>query len=362
MHAPNIKMNRQVYRHNQPFTFENGAQIPFIEIAYHTYGTLNTQRNNVVWVCHALTANADVMEWWPGLFGDKDWFNPQDHFIVCANILGSPYGTTQPCSINPNFQKPYYLDFPAFTIRDMVQAHRILADHLQIEHIQLLIGGSLGGQQAMEWAIAEPQRFEHLILIATNAFHSPWGIAFNESQRLAIQADPTFHEFTPEGGAKGLKAARSIALLSYRTYDTYTTTQMESDIHKTNDFKAASYQNYQGDKLVNRFNAYSYYYLTRAMDSHQVGRNRGSVEHALRQIKARTLVMGISSDLLFPINEQQFLASHIPGAKFSAVPSFYGHDGFLIETKQLTKEISQFLAGTSLDTAKKVSHLHHSKH
>jgi homoserine O-acetyltransferase len=340
-------MKQQQYRYLQPFTFENGSQLPFLDIAFHTYGTLNAQRDNVVWVCHALTANADVMDWWPGLFGEKDWFNPEDHYIVCANIIGSPYGTTQPCSIHPETGAPFYLDFPSFTIRDIVQAHQLLAAHLELDKIQILIGGSLGGQQAMEWAISQPDRFEQVILIATNAFHSPWGIAFNESQRLAIKADPTFLEQTPKGGTNGLKAARSIALLSYRTYDTYTTTQLETDYQKTDHYKAASYQNYQGDKLVNRFNAYSYYYLTKAMDSHQVGRGRGSVENALRQIQARTLVIGMTSDVLFPINEQQYLASLIPGAEFVAIPSLYGHDGFLIETALLTKEISRFLKGTS---------------
>ena len=195
-----------------------------------------------------------------------------------------------------------------------------------------------------------------MVLIATNAQHSAWGIAFNESQRLAITSDRTFYAQTPSGGSKGLKVARSIALLSYRSYGTYAATQLEVNSDKINDFKAASYQNYQGDKLVNRFNAYSYWYLTKAMDSHHVGRKRQSVEDALKQIQAKTLVIGIVNDVLFPIEEQQFLAKSIPHARFSELHSFYGHDGFLIETEILTQEIGNFIK--NVDSENSVISLH----
>ena len=218
-------MDAEIYKYKKPFKLESGKQIGELEIGFHTYGTLNKNRDNVVWVCHALTANSDVFDWWKGLFGDKDYFNPDEYFIICANILGSPYGSSNPLSINPVTNQPYYLAYPQFTVRDMVKAHQLLAEHLQIKHIDILLGGSLGGQQAIEWAIIEPEFIKNLILIATNAKHSPWGIAFNESQRLAISADRTFYANTPEGGKKGLKAARSIALLSYRNYKTYGITQ-----------------------------------------------------------------------------------------------------------------------------------------
>lgn len=344
------------YKHSKPFTLESGREINALEIAYHTYGTLNDKKDNVIWVCHALTANSDVFEWWKGLFGENCLFNPKDHYIVCANVLGSHYGTTSPLSINPNSWLPYYLEFPEFTVRDLASLHKILADHLDLNHIAMLIGGSLGGQQCMEWAILEPQRIKKLVLIATNAQHSAWGIAFNESQRLAITADRTFYSQSPDGGKKGLKAARSIALLSYRTYETYATTQMEISTEKVNDFKASSYQNYQGEKLVNRFNAYSYYYLTRAMDSHNIGRKRGATEDVLKQIKAKTLVIGIPNDVLFPIQEQRFLANHIPNAQFAELNSFYGHDGFLIEIEVLTQILGNFLKTT--DSDKQVISLH----
>lgn len=335
-------MDPEIYKYNGVFKLESGNELSGLEIGFHTYGTLNKNRDNVVWVCHALTANSDVFDWWKGLFGDNDYFNPGEHFIVCANIFGSPYGSSNSLSTDQTTGQAYYLEFPQFTIRDIVNAHQILADYLRIENIGILIGGSLGGQQAVEWAIIEPERIKNLILIASNAKHSPWGIAFNESQRLAISTDPTFFENTPDGGKTGLKAARSIALLSYRNYKTYSVTQREEQDDITDDYKAASYQNYQGEKLVNRFNAYSYWYLSKSMDSHNVGRHRHSVEKALSLITARTLVIGIKSDVLFPIEEQQFLFRHIPKAALAEVDSFYGHDGFLIETEILTNIITSF--------------------
>ena len=335
-------MNTEIFRSKKPFKLESGKQLRELQVGFHTYGTLNKNRDNVVWVCHALTANSDVFDWWKGLFGDKDYFNPDDHFIVCANIIGSPYGSTNPLSINPVTGQPYYLAFPQLTVRDLVKAHQLLADHLQIGNIEILLGGSLGGQQSLEWSIMEPERIKNLILIASNAKHSPWGIAFNESQRLAISTDRTFYANKPDGGKKGLKAARSIALLSYRSYKTYSVTQQEEKDSLLDDYKASSYQHYQGEKLVNRFNAYSYWFLSKIMDSHNAGRGRRGVEKALSLIRARTLVIGIKSDVLFPIEEQQYLFRHIPKSAFSELESFYGHDGFLIETGALTSVITSF--------------------
>jgi len=335
-------MNTEIFNYKKSFKLESGKQLSELQIGFNTYGTLNKNRDNVVWVCHALTANSDVFDWWKGLFGEKDHFNPAEYFIVCANIIGSAYGSTNPLSINPVTGHPFYLAFPQFTVRDIVKAHQLLADHLQIDHIEILLGGSLGGQQAVEWAISEPERIKNLILIATNAKHSPWGVAFNESQRLAISADRTFYSNTPDGGKKGLKAARSIALLSYRNYKTYGITQQEEKDSLVDGYKASSYQNYQGEKLVNRFNAYSYWYLSKSMDSHNVGRGRHGVEKALSLIQARTLVIGIKSDVLFPIEEQQYLFRHIPKSAFAELDSFYGHDGFLIETEALTNIITSF--------------------
>lgn len=348
-------MHLKTYTSTDPFLFENGASIDELTIAYHTYGELNEDKDNVVWVCHALTANSDVFDWWPGLFGETELFNPHDYFIICANVLGSHYGTTNPLSLNPRTGEPYYLDFPQFTIRDIVRANQRLADHLGVDKIDILIGGSLGGQQVLEWTAAGTIRIDKLIVIGTCAQSSPWGVAFNESQRLAIEADPSFHKGLPEGGAQGLRAARSVALLSYRTYEVYKLKQEESDSSKTDDFKASSYQRYQGDKLVRRFNAYSYWYLTKAMDSHHLGRGRDSVAQTLSAFSPQTLVVGIPADVLFPPSEQEFIAAHIPGARYYELHSDYGHDGFLIETGTLTAVISDFLKATQSKSGKDIT-------
>jgi len=335
-------MSQKTYIHKKRFSLESGLSLPQLEIAYHTYGTLNADKSNVIWVCHALTANSEVFDWWSGLFGENDLFNPNEHFIVCANNLGSCYGTTGPFSINPDTKQRWYSYFPHITIRDIANGLQLLKQHLGIEKIHTLIGGSQGGQIAQEWALQNKSVTDNLILIATNAQHSPWGIAFNESQRLAIKADRTYFSNSDNGGEKGLQAARSIALLSYRNYDTYKETQ--TDIKpQVGNHAAASYQRYQGEKLVKRFNAYSYVRLSEAMDSHDVIRDRCfSVESALNEINADTLVIGVTTDVLFPIEEQKLLAKCIKRSVYKEIESLYGHDGFLIETKQLTKHITEF--------------------
>jgi homoserine O-acetyltransferase len=337
-------MNKQAqtYKHDFPFQLELGGVLPNIEITYHTIGNLNAERNNVVWICHALTANSDPIEWWPGLVGNGKLYDPEQHFIVCANMLGSCYGTTGPGSVNPETNEPWFTRFPQITIRDMVAAHELLKDHLGISAIHTLIGGSMGGQQALEWAIINPGLIQNLIVLAANAKISPWAVAFNHSQRLAIEADPTFFHQRVNGGAAGLKAARSIALLSYRNGQTYNNTQSEIDDQKTNGHRAASYQEYQGEKLVNRFSAHAYYLITEAMDTHNVGRNRKGVENALQQIRANTLSIGIASDILFPPEDLKFINQHVKSGQYVEIDSPYGHDGFLIESEQITKVIQQF--------------------
>ena len=336
-------MRSLTYNYNKRFQLESGLSLPQLEITYHTFGTLNKDKSNVIWVCHALTANSDVFDWWKGLFGKNDLFNPEDYFIVCANNLGSCYGTTGPLSINPDTNEPWFSYFPQITIRDMANTLQVLKQHLSIDKIHTLIGGSQGGQIAQEWVLHYPEVTENLILIATNAQHSPWGIAFNESQRLAIKADRTYFGNTITGGEKGLQAARSIALLSYRNYNTYNNTQKNTGNNNINNHAAASYQRYQGEKLVKRFNAYSYVRLSEAMDSHHIARERlFNVESVLNEINVPTLVIGVTTDVLFPVIEQQELAKYIPNAIYHEIDSLYGHDGFLIETAQLTNHIKQF--------------------
>jgi homoserine O-acetyltransferase len=327
-----------------PFPLESGETLAGARVAYRTWGRLNAARDNVVWVCHALTANADVLDWWPGLFGAGYFYDPADWFIVCANILGSCYGSTCPLDADPATGAGRFQGFPLLTIRDLVAAHEALRQELGLAHIHTLIGGSLGGQQALEWAVSQPEVFSHLVVIATSARHSAWGIAFNEAQRLAIEADATYHENRPGGGDAGLAAARAVALLSYRGYDAYGNTQTDPDDSRLRDFRASSYQRYQGDKLVARFDAYSYVALTRAMDSHNLGRGRGGVAAALATIRARTLVLGITSDVLFPLSEQREIAQGIAGAVYGELDSGFGHDGFLLETVQIAAALEGFYA------------------
>ena len=273
----------------------------------------------------------------PGMTGEGCLFDPAEKFIVCANILGSCYGTTGPLTINERTGKTFYRSFPLITMRDIVRANEILRKHLGITKIHTITGGSIGGQQALEYAIMFPKLIENLVFIASSSAYSPWGIAFSESQRLSIEADASFFEDRPEGGLKGMRAARTVALLSYRNDQIYNKTQAEDSDEKTDDFKASSYQDYQGDKLVKRFNAYSYYSLLKLSDTHNVGRGRNGKINALKKIKARTLAIGISSDLLFPTYEQKFVAEHVKEGKYLEIDSLYGHDGFLIETEKITK-------------------------
>ncbi|MFN5308615.1 MAG: homoserine O-acetyltransferase [Candidatus Kapaibacterium sp.] len=335
-------LDAQFYHHREQFILENGGILPELTIAFHTYGTLAEDGSNVVWVCHALTANSDCKDWWHGLIGKDKLFDPEKYFIVCANIIGSCYGTTSPCSIKSGVSIPSHTSFPLITIRDIVKAHILLRKHLGITSIYCLLGGSLGGQQVLEWAIMESHIIHNIIPIATNAQHSPWGIAWNTAQRMALESDPDFH--SPKCGKckNGLKAARAIAMLSYRHYATFDSTQKDHDAN-VDSFNADSYQRYQGDKLVQRFDAHCYYSLTKSMDSHNVGRNRISCESALNSIKAKSCVIGIDSDILFPIHEQEFIARNIHLSEFHSVTSLYGHDGFLLEYSQLQSIISKFL-------------------
>lgn len=342
-------MSTKTFHYSNNFTTESGRTLHGFHLAYTTLGKLNSDKSNVVWIFHALTANSNPVEWWPGLVGGNTFFDPAKYFIICVNMPGSCYGSISPLDNDTATGEPFYDNFPLFTTRDMVRAYQHLKRHLGIEKVYIGVGGSMGGQQLLEWAVEEPQFFEYIIPIATNAFHSPWGIAFNTSQRWCIENDATWKSKDVDAGLEGMKIARSMALLSYRHYDTYALSQtgftadtelLTVDKQVT---KAESYQHYQGEKLAKRFNAFSYYNLSLAMDKHNVGRNRSSLHAALGSIQAQTLVIAISSDILFPPGEQEFLAAHIPNAELAIINSHYGHDGFLLEYEQITELIEKFL-------------------
>lgn len=325
-----------IYFHGD-FALENGKILSNPKFVYQIWGELNADKSNVIWVCHALTGNHRVHEWWGGLFGEDKLFDPAEYCIISVNALGSCYGTTGP--VNSGL----FREFPLITIRDIVNGLEVVRQALEIDKIKILIGASVGGQQVLEWAIQKPEIFESIIPIATNFKHSPFGVAFNEAQRLAIMADETFASDYPHGGRKGLIAARAIGMISYRSYEGYQITQSENSEGKFDDFKASSYQQYQGEKLANRFNAYSYWTLSKAMDSHNVCRNRADIEEVVSGLKMPTLVVGIDSDMLFPLSEQQLIANTLPNAQLVVLSSDFGHDGFLVEFEALTTAIYTFI-------------------
>ena len=334
----------EVYHHSEAITLESGAVLPAVDITYDTFGTLNAAKDNVIWVCHALTANSDVADWWPHTVEEGRFLDPTRYFIVCANFLGSHYGTTSPLSVNPATGEKYYYDFPQITVRDMVKCHQLLAKHLGIERVKLLIGSSIGGFQCMEWAIAEPQFMESVALIATTTCTEPWAAAFNESQRMAIRTDRTWGERRDDAGIDGMAVARSIALISYRGGAAYNATQQdENPAEASFTRRAHSYQQYQGEKLRRRFNAMSYYRLSEAVDSHNIARGRGSIAEALKKIEARALVVAISSDILFPPEAHTPMREHIRDVEYHLIESEFGHDGFLVEHEKLNTIIQNFI-------------------
>ena len=262
---------------------------------------------------------------------------------MCANILGSCYGTTGPLSVNPATATPWYGDFPRVTVRDMVQMHRLLAAHLGIDHVKFLIGSSIGGFQCLEWCVAAPDFAQNAVFIATAAIATPWQVAFNETQRMAIETDATYGSPRDDAGATGMATARALALLSYRGGKAYNKTQRDTGAEPLFGHRVLSYQRHQGEKLRNRFNAYSYYRLTQAFDSHNVGRGRGGVEAALGRIKAHSLVVAITSDILFPVEEHDLITRNIPDCQFQVIDSDFGHDGFLVESDKLNHIIQKFI-------------------
>lgn len=332
-------MTRNTFISSESFKLESGETLSGIEVVYHTEGYLNQSRDNVIWVCHALTANSDVSDWWPNMVGPGKTFDTENYFVICANILGSCYGSTGPLSIDKETKKPYYREFPKISVRDVVKQLDLLRQSLNIKSIHTAIGGSIGGFQALEWAIAKPGLIENLTLLATSPQVTPWASALNQSQRMAIYSDHTFFMDFPEGGLHGLKAARSIALLSYRSYEAYNLTQKD-EFTNIFDRKSASYQQYQGNKLAERFNAYSYEIMTYLIDSHNIARNRGSIESVLQSIRSKTLIVAIDSDQLFKLEESYRMAQYIPNCDFHVIHSQFGHDGFLVETAKI-KEILQ---------------------
>ncbi len=340
------------------FRFESGAEIRQVNVAYETYGTLNSTGTNAILICHALTGNSHASSyndssrlpgWWEGVIGRGKAFDPSKHFIVCSNFLGSCYGTTGPTTIDPTTGKIYAADFPQMTVRDMVKLQHELLKFLDVKKLLTVTGGSLGGMQTLEWALLYPELVETIIPIATSAKHSAWAIGLNEIQRKAIFDDPAWKNgYYDEQPPKGLATARMIAMMTYRSQISlekkFGREIRNNGLNEPKPFyQIESYLHYQGEKLVDRFDANTYVYITRAMDLHDVSKNHGTANKALGKIKARTLCVGIDTDILYPAYEQKEICAAITGAEYFEIKSIHGHDAFLIEFDQLNKAISKFL-------------------
>ncbi len=331
----------KTYHYNKELNLELGEVLPSIDIAYTTLGKLSDQRDNVVWVCHALTANSNVKDWWDGLVGNGKYFDPDKYFIVCANILGSCYGTTGPISNDKTSKAPFLKNFPSITIRDMVQCHELLREYLGIKKINILIGGSMGGYQAIEWVVEHPDVCNQLVMLASNAKQSAWGKGIHTVQRMAIENDDAWKKEDLTIASEGLKIARGIGMLHYRHYDAYELLQQDEEV--TSDFKISSYIDHQGNKLQQRFDPFTYWTLSMAMDTHDISRGRGTLKEVLKKINTDTLTIGVSSDGLCPIKEQKFMAQHIKDAIYEEIDSIYGHDGFLIEYEKIENVLKKHL-------------------
>ena len=348
-------------------TLESGGRLGPITVAYETYGTYNGA--NAVLILHALTGDSHVAGryrpedpkpgWWDPLVGPGKAFDTERYFVVCSNVLGGCQGTTGPASLDPATGLPYGPDFPVVTVRDMVQVQRALVERLGIRRLLAVAGGSLGGMQALEWAVQFPDQVAGSIPIAANARFHAQGIAFNEVQRRAILNDPAWQGgryYPGPGPAAGLAVARMVGMITYRSLESMEE-QFGRQVRRGGEdapwqdfdphFSVETYLEHQGEALVRRFDANSYLYLSKAMDLHDVSRGFPSHEAALARIRARMLVVGIRSDLLFPPQQQRGLTQDLlkagVDARYLEMDSPWGHDSFLVDHHLLAPTIRDFL-------------------
>jgi homoserine O-acetyltransferase len=343
-------------------TLECGDTLKQIEIVYETSGNLNEEKTNAILVCHALTGDAcavgdeETPGWWEGLIGPGRYIDTNKYFVVTSNVLGGCAGTTGPASINPQTGEPYGANFPVVTIRDMVELQYKLIKNLGIEKLFAVVGGSMGGMQVFEWAVMYPEMMHLVLPIATSARLSAIAIAYNDVGRQAILSDPEWkrgHYYPGKGPVNGLSIARMLGMITYRTADLFEyrfgrRLKDEQDVTQFDStFNIESYLRYQGQKLVDRFDANSYLYLLKAMDSHDIGRGRGGIKAALKGIQAKVLSIAISNDLLYPAEHQEEVVEMLKAmqkeVEYYFVESIYGHDGFLVEFVKIGPLVEQFI-------------------
>ena len=327
------------------YTLESGEELREVPLAYQTWGTLDDHGENVVVVGHSLTSSSDVGAWWAGLLGPGRALDTSRYFVICVNVVGSPYGSLSPITIDEAASKPYGPSLPQATVRDVVGMQKCLLDQLGVRRIAFAIGGSMGGMQALEWAYYGDY-VRALVPIGVGACHSPWCIAFSEAQRQAIYADAAWQggwytaDNPPQGG---LAAARMIAMISYRSFGSFVDRfGRERVFYGGGAFQVEDYLRHHGQALVQRFDANCYVYLTRLMDTHDVARGRGAMEEVLRRIVQPTLVVGMQTDVLYTLAEQKELAEHIPDADLAVLSSKHGHDAFLIEQEELNAVVGRW--------------------
>ncbi|MEX2640000.1 MAG: homoserine O-acetyltransferase [Balneolales bacterium] len=332
-------------KYDHPFTTESGFTFPALELAYKTWGELNEDKSNVALVCHAFSGHAAADEWLSDCFGKGKMLDSSRNFILCINIIGSCYGSTGPRSINPETDKRYGSDFPKLSIRDMVRAQQIILDRLGIREVEFAFGASMGGMQALEFAIMD-DRIKQLVLVAMGKSHSPWAIGISEAQRQAIYADPNWKNGDYSDDApplQGLSAARMMAMLTYRSAHSFEHKFGRKRQEGAGIYQVESYLRYQGRKMADRgFDALTYVRLSEAMDSHDVGRGRSGSREVLANLNIPVLIIGIDSDLLYPVAEQKELVSLLKNGQFTELHSPHGHDSFLIEFEKMQQIIHDF--------------------
>ncbi len=345
------------------FTLESGEKLGPITVAYETYGTLNDQRSNAILILHALSGDAHAAGfhkgdekpgWWDDMIGPGRAFDTDKYFIICSNVLGGCKGTTGPSSINPNTGKKYGLDFPIISISDMVNVQKHLIDHLEIDQLLSVAGGSMGGMQALEWLTAHPERLKSAIVIATAAKHSPQQIAFHEVGRQAIMADPHWKDGHYYGGhppAKGLAVARMIGHITYMSEismaEKFRRRSVEEKLHKFSvGSEVEDYLYNRGNHFVKRFDANSYLYITRAIDSFDASKGK-NLHEVFKETKAKVLVLAFKSDWLYPASQSKEIVKACKWAgidtTYCEIDSTYGHDAFLLEVDEETHLVKYFL-------------------
>src|SRR6266576_2497663 len=353
-------------------SLDNGAVLSPVEVAYETYGALNAAKTNAILVQHAFSGDAHAAGispetgkpgWWDNMIGPGKAFDTGKYFVICSNVLGGCRGTTGPSSIDPATGCPYGMKFPVITIRDMVRLQKMLTDHLGIRRLLSVTGGSMGGMQALEWAVSFPEAVASAIPIATTARHSAQQIAFNEVGRQAVIADPDWNEGNYYDGkppARGLAVARMVGHITYMSDDSMREkfgrrlrSKEKYGFDFSVDFEVESYLRYRGSEFVNRFDANSYLYITKAMDYFDLAGPGGSLATALEKVKARFLVISFSSDWLYPSYQSleivRALRRRNLNVAYCELQSNYGHDAFLVDVAEETDLIRGFLTSTFKD-------------